>query len=99
MSRVKPNQKPVNIALQGGGAHGAFAWGVFEDAADEFRKWFPPTVCYRQIVPTEEVITLRLFHREDEPLIRLMLDPAQKKRVDPRASRQVSQTFLSLVAA
>src|SRR5215468_7553702 len=25
-----PNQKPVNLALQGGGAHGAFAWGVLD---------------------------------------------------------------------
>lgn len=26
----RANEKPVNLALQGGGAHGAFAWGVLE---------------------------------------------------------------------
>ena len=26
----RANQKSVNLALQGGGAHGAFAWGVLD---------------------------------------------------------------------
>jgi NTE family protein len=30
-----PNQKPVNLALQGGGAHGAFAWGVLDKLAED----------------------------------------------------------------
>jgi NTE family protein len=33
MTEVKPNPtgvKPVNLALQGGGAHGAFTWGVLD---------------------------------------------------------------------
>ena len=37
VSRVKPNQKPVNIALQGGGAHGAFAWGVLDRILEDER--------------------------------------------------------------
>jgi NTE family protein len=37
MSRVKRNQKPVNIALQGGGAHGAFAWGVLDRVLEDER--------------------------------------------------------------
>src|SRR5215470_16444921 len=32
-----PNQKPVNLALQGGGAHGAFAWGVLDRLAEDGR--------------------------------------------------------------
>jgi hypothetical protein len=28
------NQKPVNLALQGGGSHGAFAWGVHGNGPD-----------------------------------------------------------------
>jgi NTE family protein len=28
--RARPNAKPVNLALQGGGAHGAFTWGVLD---------------------------------------------------------------------
>lgn len=28
--RAKPNSKHINLALQGGGAHGAFTWGVLD---------------------------------------------------------------------
>ena len=31
------NQKPVNLALQGGGAHGAFAWGVLDMLLEDGR--------------------------------------------------------------
>ena len=30
-------QKPVNLALQGGGAHGAFAWGVLDKLLEDGR--------------------------------------------------------------
>jgi NTE family protein len=36
-SRSKANRKPVNIALQGGGAHGAFAWGVLDKIMEDGR--------------------------------------------------------------
>jgi predicted acylesterase/phospholipase RssA len=29
-----PQRKPIKLALQGGGAHGAFTWGVLEILAD-----------------------------------------------------------------
>ena len=29
--------KPVNLALQGGGAHGAFAWGVLDRLIEDER--------------------------------------------------------------
>jgi len=29
------NRKPVNLALQGGGAHGAFAWGVLDKLLED----------------------------------------------------------------
>lgn len=31
------NQKPVNLALQGGGAHGAFTWGVLDKLLEDGR--------------------------------------------------------------
>jgi NTE family protein len=34
---AKVNQKPINIALQGGGAHGAFAWGVLDKLIEDGR--------------------------------------------------------------
>jgi hypothetical protein len=51
-------------------------------AFQEFRAWFPAAVCYGKIVPVDEVVTLTLFHREDEPLRRLMLDDDETAALD-----------------
>lgn len=48
----------------------------------EFRALFPIALCYAKIVPADEVVTLTLFHREDEPLKRLMLDAAECAELD-----------------
>ncbi len=48
----------------------------------EFRSIFPAALCYPQIVPVDEVVTVALYHREDDHLKRLMLDEAQGKRLD-----------------
>ena len=48
----------------------------------QFRALFPATLCYAKVVPVDEVITLTLFHREDEPLRRLLLDDAQNAELD-----------------
>jgi hypothetical protein len=48
-----------------------------EAQLEEFRQLFPAALCYTKIVPVDEVVTLVLFHREDEHLQRLMLDDAQ----------------------
>jgi mono/diheme cytochrome c family protein len=54
----------------------------YQRAFEDFRNWFPRALCYMQIVPVDEVVTLTLFHREDEPLRRLMLDEAQSAELD-----------------
>jgi mono/diheme cytochrome c family protein len=51
-------------------------------ALAQFRAIFPAAMCYAKIVPVDEVITLTLFHREDEPLRRLLLDDAQTAELD-----------------
>lgn len=61
---------------------GSAARKRFEQAFDDFRGWFPAALCYVRIVPVDEVVTLTLFHREDEPLCRLMLDERQKADLD-----------------
>jgi NTE family protein len=38
--RVAPTTKRINLALQGGGAHGAFTWGVLEHLLDDERLGF-----------------------------------------------------------
>ncbi len=47
-----------------------------------FAEFFPPALCYSRIVPVDEVVTLRLFHREDDYLSRLMLNPAETRELD-----------------
>ena len=32
-----PDRKPINIALQGGGSHGAFSWGVLDRLIEDGR--------------------------------------------------------------
>ena len=53
---------------------GSAARQRFASAFDEFRALFPIVLCYSKIVPVDEVVTLRLFYREDEQLRRLLLD-------------------------
>jgi len=37
MAKVKPEAKKVNLALQGGGAHGAYTWGVLDRLLEDER--------------------------------------------------------------
>ena len=56
-----------------------------ERVESQFRSFvdlFPPALCYAKIVPVDEVVTLTLFHREDDHLRRLMLDDHQAAELD-----------------
>ncbi|MCU0704809.1 MAG: DUF1592 domain-containing protein [Fimbriiglobus sp.] len=53
-----------------------------ETAFDEFRRLFPIALCYTRIVPVDEVVTLTLFHREDDHLRRLILTDAETRELD-----------------
>lgn len=72
-----------------------------ETAFEDFRSLFPAAICYTKIVPVDEVITLMLFYREDDHLVRLMLDQSQKAYLDRLWDelRYVSQDALTLVDA
>jgi uncharacterized protein DUF1592/uncharacterized protein DUF1588/uncharacterized protein DUF1587/uncharacterized protein DUF1585/uncharacterized protein DUF1595/cytochrome c len=72
---------------------GSRAKTEWQRALADFRRWFPAAVCYARIVPVDEVITLVLFHREDEHLCRLMLDDHERATLDHlwRELRYVSQ--------
>lgn len=61
---------------------GGTAWRRFETAFAEFRALFPIALCYSKIVPVDEVVTLTLFHREDDHLQRLMLTEAESAELD-----------------
>ncbi len=53
-----------------------------ESALDDYRNLFPAALCYAQIIPVDEVLTLTLFYREDDHLVRLMLNDVQRSRLD-----------------
>ncbi|MEO8353989.1 MAG: DUF1592 domain-containing protein, partial [Chthoniobacteraceae bacterium] len=61
---------------------GSAARRRLETAFEDFRQLFPAALCYTKIVPVDEVVTLTLFYREDDQLTRLMLDNAQKAKLD-----------------
>jgi hypothetical protein len=48
----------------------------------EFRTCFPLFVCFPRVIPDDEVVCLKMYHREDEPLARLFLDDGQKRTLD-----------------
>jgi hypothetical protein len=48
----------------------------------EFRQVFPMFICLSNVIPTDEVVCLKMFHREDEPLERLFLTDADRPEVD-----------------
>jgi hypothetical protein len=49
---------------------------------EDFRRLFPYYVCFPAVIPTDEVVCLKMYHREDEPLMRLLLDDEQAGRLD-----------------
>ena len=56
-----------------------------ERVESQFRSFvdlFPAALCYAKIVPVDEVVTLTLFHREDNHLRRLMLNDHQAAELD-----------------
>ena len=72
---------------------------ALESAMNEHRSLFPAALCYTQTVPVDELHTTTLFYREDDHLVRLMLDDAQKSRLDQlwQELRYVSQSALMRV--
>ena len=48
----------------------------------DFRRCFPAFISFNRIVPNDEVVCLKMYHREDEPLARLFLDDDQKRQLD-----------------
>ncbi len=74
---------------------------VWNAASTNSGNLFPAALCYTKIVPVDEVVTLTLFYREDNQLVRLMLDDKQKHHLDRLWDelRYISQDALTLVDA
>jgi hypothetical protein len=80
---------------------GSAARQRIEGALDEFRQLFPAALCYTKIVPVDEVVTLTLYHREDDHLRRLMLDATEIAQLEKLWAElhYVSHDALKLVDA
>jgi hypothetical protein len=57
-------------------------------SAAEFRTLFPPAVLFEPIIPRDAQGSLFLYHREDEPLRRLLLDDAGRAELEQLWSEQ-----------
>lgn len=72
-----------------------------EHSMQVFRDLFPAALCYSKIVPVDEVVTLTLYHREDEALRRLVLSDDDTATLDRLWNELhfVSRDALALVDA
>jgi hypothetical protein len=95
------NNQAVNYAMPVIVNNDSAARKRIEAAMEEFRQMFPAALCYTKIVPVDEVVTLTLYHREDDHLRRLVLDEEQTAKLDRLWSelRYVSRDALTLVDA
>src|SRR5262249_35494982 len=48
----------------------------------DFRRVFPIFICYPHVIPVDEVVCLKMYHREDDDLVRLFLTAEQKQQID-----------------
>ena len=71
----------------------------FKSALEDHRSLFPAALCYNQIVPVDEPLTMTLFYREDDHLVRLLLDKPQAAELDKlwKELRYVSREPFRLV--
>ena len=76
------NNQRVSYAMPVVVNDGSAARKRIEAEFEEFRQAFPASLCYTKIVPVDEVVTLTLFHREDNQLARLVLSDVEKARLD-----------------
>ncbi len=80
---------------------GSVAEQRMQKAFADFRGLFPRVMCCRTIVPLDEVVTLVMYHREDEPLSRLLLSESERARLDRLWTevRYISQDALEIQEA
>lgn len=95
------NNQVVDYAMPVVVNKGSAARKRVEGWFEEFRQMFPAALCYTKIVPVDEVVTLTLFHREDDHLSRLILNRQEKAKLDRLWDElhYVSRDALTLVDA
>ena len=101
VSQVFSDRRDLSISRPFLVAEGGGARRRMQAALDDYRSLFPAALCFTQIVPVDEILTLQLFYREDDHLARLMLDSRQRARLDRlwEELRFVSQSPFDRVTA
>jgi hypothetical protein len=82
LSAAPKQDAPLNASQPVVAPAGSVTAKQLFEGLEEFRRCFPSFICYGRVIPDDEVVCLKLFHREDEPLIRLFLNEEQKQRLD-----------------
>ena len=82
VSALYPDQRTVSFQRPILLAHDSVHRTNWESAMESHRRLFPPSLCYPQVVPTDELLTLTQFYRDDEHLKRLVLDQHAARKID-----------------
>ncbi len=77
-----PPDAPLDGAAPCVAAPGGQAAERLRAGLSDFRSVFPPFVCYERVIPNDEVICLKLYHREDDELARLFLGRQERQHLD-----------------
>jgi hypothetical protein len=101
-SVLRKNPADANLAVAGSpllASSGGRGSARLKAANEEFRRHFPPAMCYTPVVPLDEIVTLKLYYREDDYLLRMMLGEEEARELDRRWDRltYISQEPLKLV--
>lgn len=90
-SRAATLQAGVSTSVSKYSAEGSQALITSQDSAaqrrllqgyTDFRSCFPLFLCFPGVIPNDEVVSLKMFHREDEPLMRLFLDSKESEALE-----------------
>jgi Protein of unknown function (DUF1592)/Protein of unknown function (DUF1588)/Protein of unknown function (DUF1587)/Protein of unknown function (DUF1585)/Protein of unknown function (DUF1595)/Planctomycete cytochrome C len=77
---VSTDAGPVNYPVVG--VPGGSGERKLRQGSEAFRNLFPLFTCFPAVIPTDEVVSLKMFHREDDPLVGLFLDDEQIFELD-----------------
>src|SRR5262249_43319500 len=76
-SNIRWDGKSPIVAKPEGQGYSRFVTGI-----SQFRDCFPLFLCFPNVIPNDEVVSLKMFHREDEPLKRLFLNERETRELD-----------------
>lgn len=76
-AEIRWDGKSPVVASASGGGYKQMLHGLAD-----FRRCFPQLICFPRILPDDEVVCLKMFHREDAELARLFLDAEEQRHLE-----------------